>query len=69
MAKYKEKSAGRSGSTDKLSDVVVCHFAITRGAMRFLPPALSKPLSVIPATTGGLFLAERAKIAIAPSIR
>jgi len=64
MTNYKEESAKRSGTTVKLSNTVVCHFCPTLRAQRFSPPALSKPLSVVPTTACGLFLAEAsAKIA------
>jgi hypothetical protein len=59
MAKYKEKSAKRSGSTVKLFDAVVRHFYPTRRAAAIFLPELSKPLPVVTATHGGLFLAGR----------
>ena len=59
MAQYKEEIAGRRGSTYKIFDAVVRHVYPTRRAMAIFLAALSKPLTVVPATLGRLFLATR----------
>lgn len=59
MANHKEENAERSGTTVKFFDAVIRHIYPTRRAMTIFHPALSKPLPVVLATNGGLFLAGR----------
>lgn len=59
MAKYKKETVKRSDSTIKVSDAVVCHFGPTQRAMAMFFAALSKSLTVDPATLYGLFLAAK----------